>query len=49
VETWEGNHVDSQFTEICIQLTWETEASGNSRHSGRDEMVQVTVSWRGEL
>jgi hypothetical protein len=36
VKTWEGYHVDSQFTEISIQLTRESEAGGDSRHGGRD-------------
>jgi hypothetical protein len=49
VETWEGDHVDGQFTEIGVQLTWESETSGDSRHGGRDEMVQVTVCWGGEF
>jgi len=49
VETWEWYHVDSQFTEISVQLTGESEACGDSRHSGGDEMVQVTVCWSGEF
>ena len=49
VETWEGNHVYSQFTEIGVQLTWETQTGGYSRHGSRDEMVQVTVCWGGEF
>ena len=27
VETWERNHVDSQFAEICVELTRESETS----------------------
>jgi hypothetical protein len=49
VETWEGNHVDSELAEIRVQLTWESEASGNTAHGGRDEVVQVTISWGGKL
>ena len=49
METWEGNHVDSQFTEISVELTGESETGGDSRHGGGDEMVQVTVGWGGEL
>ena len=42
VETGEGYHVDSQFTQIGVQLTRETQAGGHTRHCGRDQMVQVT-------
>ena len=49
VETWEGDHVDGQFPEIGVQLTWESQTGGDSRHSGRDEMVQVAVGWGGQL
>ena len=49
METWEGNHVDSQFTEISVELTGESETGGDSGHGGGDEMVQVTVGWGGEL
>ena len=49
MKTWEGNHVDSQFTEISVKLTGESETGGDSRHGGGDEMVQVTVGWGGEL
>ena len=42
METWEGNHVDSQLTEVSIELTWEAEAGGDSRHGGRDQMIQIT-------
>ena len=47
VETREGHHVDSQLTEISVELTRETEACGDTRHSGRDEMVQVTIGGSG--
>ena len=36
METWEGNHVDGQFPEIGVQLTWEAETSGYTRHGGGD-------------
>ena len=42
-------HVDGEFTEIGIQLTWESEASGNTGHGGRDQMVQITIGWGGEF
>ena len=49
METWEGNHVDSQFTEISVELTGESETGGDSGHSGGDKMVQVTIGWGGEF
>ena len=49
VETGEGYHVDSQLTEIGVQLAGEAEAGGDSRHGGRDQMVQVTVGGGGQL
>jgi hypothetical protein len=49
VKPWEWNHVDGQFSEIGVQLTWESEAGGDTGHGGGDEVVQVTVGWGGEL
>jgi hypothetical protein len=49
VQPWEWNHVDSQFSQIGVQLTWEPQASGNTGHGGADQMVQVSVSWGGEF
>ena len=42
-------HVDSEFTEIGIQLTWESETSCNTGHGGGDQMVQITIGWGGEF
>jgi len=49
VESGEWNHVDSQFSEIGVQLTWESEASGDSGHGGGNQVVQVSVGWGGEF
>ena len=49
METRERYHVDSQFTEISVELSWESEAGGDTRHGGGDEMVQVTVCGGGEF
>jgi hypothetical protein len=43
VETGEGNHVDGQLPEIRVKLTRETQAGGDTRHDGGDEVVQVAV------
>jgi len=49
VETGEGDQVDGEFSQIRVQLTGESEAAGNSGHSSRDQMVQVTISGGGEF
>ena len=49
METGERYHVDSQFTEISVKLSWESEASGDTGHGGGDEMVQVTVCGGSEF
>ena len=49
VETWEWDHVDSQFSQISVQLTRESETGGDTRHGGRDQMVQITVGWGGKF
>ena len=49
METWEWDNVHSQFSEIGVQLTWESEAAGDTGESGRDQMVKITIGWGGEL
>jgi hypothetical protein len=49
VETWEWDHIDSKFAEISIQLTWEPEAGGDTRHCEGNQMVEVTVRWIREF
>ena len=34
VETRKGDHVDSQFPQVSVQLTGESEAGGHTRHGG---------------
>ena len=43
------NHVDTEFTEISIELTWESEACSDTRHGDGDQMVQITICWGGEF
>jgi hypothetical protein len=47
MESWERNKVDSEFSEIRVKLTWESDWASNTRHSNGDEMVQVTIGWGG--
>lgn len=49
VEAWEWDHVDGQLSEVRVELTWESEAGGDTGHGGGDEVVEVTVCWGGEL
>jgi len=49
METGERNQVNSQFSEVRVQLTRETEAAGNTGHGSRDQVVQVTISRGGKL
>jgi len=49
VETGEGDQVDSELSEVGVELTGETEAAGDTGESGGDEMVKITVGGGGEL
>jgi len=49
VEAWEWDEVDSQFPQVTVQLTWESEAAGDTGESGGDEVVKITIGWGGEL
>ena len=42
-------HVDSQLAEIRVELTRETQASGDTRHDNGDQVVEVTVCGGREL
>jgi hypothetical protein len=49
VQTRERNEVDSQLAEIGVELTRESQAASDARHSSGDEVVQVTVGRSSEL
>merc|ERR1719199_1841038 len=49
MESWEWDQVNSELSEIGVELTWESEAAGDTGESSRDEMVKITVGWGGEL
>ena len=49
MESWEWDKVDSEFSEIGVKLTWESDGASNTRHSDRDEMVKITIGWGGEF
>ena len=49
MEAGEGDHVNSQFPEISIELAREAQASGDTRHSQGNKMVQISIGGCGEL
>jgi len=49
MESWEWDKVDSELSEIGVELSWESEAASDTGESSRDEMVKITVGWGGEL
>ena len=49
VKSWERNQVDGELSQVAVKLTWESEGAGDTRHGSRDQMVQITVGWGGEL
>jgi hypothetical protein len=49
MESWERNKVDSEFSKIGVKLTWESDRASNTRHSNRNEMVKITISWSGKF
>merc|ERR1712010_442939 len=49
VKTWEGHEVDSELSQVRVELTWESEAAGDTREGGGHEMVKISVGWGGEL
>jgi hypothetical protein len=49
VKTGEGNKVDSELTEIRVQLTGKAEACRDTGHGRGHEMVKVTICGGGEL
>jgi hypothetical protein len=49
MESWDRNKVDSEFSEIRVELTWETDGASSTRHGNRDKMVKITISGGGEL
>jgi hypothetical protein len=49
MESWEGHQVGGELSEIRVELSWESEAAGDSGDGSGDEVVKVTVCWGGEL
>ncbi|GMP26802.1 hypothetical protein CsSME_00003089 [Camellia sinensis var. sinensis] len=49
VEPWEWDEVDCKLAEIRVQLTRKPEATGDTTHGGRNQMVQISKAGSGEL
>ena len=49
MESGEGGQVNGELSEIGVELTGESEATGESGEGGGDEMVKITVGGGGEL
>ena len=49
VETREGDHVDGEFAEVCIELSGESQAGGDTAHGGRDQVVEIAIGWGGQF
>merc|ERR1711988_99051 len=49
METWEWDQVHSELSQVGVELTWESEAAGDTGESSGNEMVKITVGWGGEL
>jgi len=45
MKSWERNKVDSEFSEIRVKLTWESNWASYTRHSNGNKMIQVTIGW----
>jgi len=49
VETGEGDQVDCQFSQVRVQLTWESEATCDTWNGSWDQVVKITICGGGEL
>merc|ERR1712195_454235 len=49
MESGEGDQVNSELSEIGVELTGESKAASDTGESGGDEMVKITVGGGGEL
>ena len=49
METGEGDQVDCEFSQVRVQLTWESKTASNSGHGGGDQVVKITVGGGGQF
>lgn len=43
MQTGERNQVNSEFSQIGVKLTGESQAASHTRHRGGDEMVKIAI------
>jgi len=49
MESWEGYQVSGEFSQVRVELTWETQAAGNTGNGGRYQVIKISVGWGGEF
>jgi len=49
MESGEWHQVGGQLSQVTVQLTWESQAAGNTGDGGRDQMVKITVGGGGQF
>merc|ERR1711939_1045494 len=49
VKTWEWDEIDSELAKVRVELTRETKTTGDARHTGGTEVVEISVGRGGEL
>merc|ERR1719243_373921 len=49
MKTWEWDEVDSELSQVRVELTWESQAAGDTGESGGHQVVKITIGWGGEL
>ena len=49
MKTWEWDEVNSELSQVRVELTWESQAAGDTREGSGHKMVEITVGWGGEL
>ena len=49
MKTWEWDEVDSKLSQVRVELTWESQAAGDTGEGGGHLVVKITIGWGGEL
>jgi len=49
MQSREGDHVDSEFSEVGIKLAGESQAGGDAAQGRADQMIEVAVGRRSQL
>lgn len=44
-----GDHINGELSQVSVKLAGESEAGGNAAQSRADEVVEITIGWRGQL